>query len=330
MCNFFSFVQNAKGEIFYHGADDRRAARKKGDCTNLDSHSTIVFNKISKASCAQDKCNSYEWDGVQLIEDTIVRYGMTSAARRWIKAFSVTQEFSDICAEMVERNNATDTSRRLSKCIEGLPANMLTKPMCKFALRFGTPIKKVPVAFMDADMYVSAIKGTRNIDDMESLLKTVPKQYITPKFHKHILKYRPSSIRHIPVKDRTPAICKLATSPSKYPSCAANIKFVPEKLITPAMVNNLLRAESGASIRLLPKSLITREVLMKVFKYEPNMLTEAELKKCEAWDAEDKAKQAETRKAKKDAKASAKKIKKPVKKIVLTKGIPKCAGRMRW
>ena len=69
---------------------------------------------------------------------------------------------------------------------------------------------------------------------------------------------------------------------------------------------------------------------MRVFKYDKNMLTEAELKKCEAWDTEDKAKQAEARKAKKDAKASAKKIKKPVKKIVLTKGIPKCAGRMRW
>lgn len=125
MCDFFSFIQDAKGNIYYFNVEQCKQiyknhvvavdGKKTDGISNPDSHDAIAqaFIAVTGRVNPGDMVNKYEIEfsaeGPILERDTISipksmeKNGLVDQARRWMHAFSQSREFADICRYTMHR-----------------------------------------------------------------------------------------------------------------------------------------------------------------------------------------------------------------------------------
>ena len=110
MCEFFSFVSDGKGNVFYFDAESRKALLKANpENYNPDSHTSIVHKFISKDPKADDKHNKYELINGQVRIDALNTKNDIDKVTLWAKKFYESNAFQKIClAAMTQDGRALE------------------------------------------------------------------------------------------------------------------------------------------------------------------------------------------------------------------------------
>ena len=105
MCEFFSFVSDGKGNVFYFDAESRKALLKANpENYDPDSHTSIVHKFISKDPEADDRHNKYELIGGRMIIDVLNTNNDVDKVTLWAKKFYESSAFQKICSAAVTQN----------------------------------------------------------------------------------------------------------------------------------------------------------------------------------------------------------------------------------
>lgn len=102
MCNFFSFISDGSGSIFYAGSKLRQDTEWL-EAYNPDSHTSLATYWTGKAQ-GDDLVNKYEWLKGEFIIDQINVEDDSLFCRKWIEGFVKTKEFQEICLVLVRKD----------------------------------------------------------------------------------------------------------------------------------------------------------------------------------------------------------------------------------
>jgi len=245
MCGFFSFIQDANGNIYYFNLAERKqihkshsvvvGARLTSGITNADSHDSIAMAFLGKKGVVNigDKVNKYEIelenDAPRLEVDTLnvpnsrKRYGLVDDAIRWMRTFVQGKEFADICRYTLNRRK--------------------TASWTKF-----TRIRAAQLLSLSA--------GNVTKDDIAEIISVCP-DMIT-KFHKDItaLNARIQASLIQQNLHRKIGISKLITEDGivKYFKSRIGVRDLDKNMVTPSMVSKIAAA-SGRTAYLFIRSI---------------------------------------------------------------------------
>lgn len=245
MCYFFSFVQDAKGNIYYFNLEQRKqihkshavttAKRTTTDISNADSHDSIAcaFITTEWPKCPGDVVNKYEigtsQDSPRLIKDDIIiprshiKGGLVDDAQRWMNTFVKSKEFADICRYTIYRRRSSSwysATRQLAAELLASSAENLTK------------------------------------EDMELIVEVCPKKLHL--FHKNLteisVKAQQHLLTHNQHKDKN--LAKFITDDGlvAYFKAKSGSRELTANMVTTSLVNRIA-GESGKSAYLFIKSI---------------------------------------------------------------------------
>jgi hypothetical protein len=111
MCQFFSFISDGDGNVYYFSAEQRRKLTDK-EVTGLnkhedfDSHSVIAeFYKDKFKDNPCDNCNKYEFNIENgFYKDQINVKDDSKTIQKWLDKFVDSREFSQICLDKISAN----------------------------------------------------------------------------------------------------------------------------------------------------------------------------------------------------------------------------------
>lgn len=245
MCDFFSFIQDANGNIYYFNLAERKQIHKSHSVVvgshmtsciaNADSHDSIATAFLGRKGAVNigDKVNKYEIelgnDAPRLEVDTLnvpnsrKRHGLVDDATRWMRTFVQGKEFADICRYTLNR-------RKAASC---------------------TNFTRIRAAQL-----LSLSTGNVTKDDIAEIISVCP-DMIT-KFHKDITslneRLQVSLIRQN--LHRKIGISKLITEDGivKYFKSRVGVIYLDKNMVTPSMVRKIAAA-SGKTAYLFIRSI---------------------------------------------------------------------------
>lgn len=245
MCEFFSFIQDAKGNIYYFNLEQRKQIHKSHAVTinkrtitgisNADSHDSIACAFITTAwpKCPGDVVNKYEiglcTDKPLLVKDDIIiprshiKGGLADDAQRWMNIFVKSKEFADICRYTIGRRRSSswhNATRRIAAELMALSSKNLTQ------------------------------------EDMELIVEVCPRKL--PLFHKSItsisVKAQQHLLTHNEHKDKN--LAKFITDDGlvAYFKAKSGSRELTANMVTTSLVNRIA-GEAGKSAYLFIKSI---------------------------------------------------------------------------
>ncbi len=133
MCDFFSFISDGSGKVYYADLELRKNQEflKK---YNPDSHTSLAAYFL-KDPVADDKVNKYEYSNGEFKVDQINVTDDSLDAEKWINDFVETEEFQEICLEAVKRTRSTISNyvKIIISCNNtGMLCNMLKTRLQRF------------------------------------------------------------------------------------------------------------------------------------------------------------------------------------------------------
>lgn len=108
MCNFFSFVSNGRGNVFFFNAEQRRTLILSQH-QSFDSHTSIAEhfkpNKSGPGQKPDDVVNRYEYlNGEFVVDGRLIVGDDSEQVKQWCEQFVASDEFQQICLATIKDN----------------------------------------------------------------------------------------------------------------------------------------------------------------------------------------------------------------------------------
>ena len=210
MCKFFSFVSDGNGNVFYFDAEDRKFQ------ANPDSHTTIAAHFFNDAY-ADDHVNKYQlvWGEIFQVEQINIKDDSKSV-QKWIKSFSKTKHFYDMCITSIQYEHAD---------FHEIPHNLRTEEICDIAIqKNGMNLQSVPKNLITPKLCYDAI-----LQDSYAI-QYVTIEHLTSELCELAIRQDGHALNFVPKKLLTPELCKLAVKQNGHALC-----HVPVELLTPEL-----------------------------------------------------------------------------------------------
>jgi len=251
MCDFFSYIQDKDGKIYYFDIEARKQLVETGvvrvqhgdsyrvdDPISTDSHSAIAFVYLGKHADvrSEDGCNKFEigTDGVECTCANSNLLHLVKEGKKWGREFSKSKEFEDMCMLELQYTDYDET-RSILDISSMIDVRKIKDPETIDKLLFADP----------------------------SLIRKFPDYTPGTRAQIEILRY------HLPKKYKKTMTCDLALD------FVASRGHLPHELMTESRVLAMINGgfHGISDIKGLPKKLLTDKVLVAVaHKYRAETL----------------------------------------------------------
>jgi len=216
MCEFFSFISDGTGKVFYFDAKQRRDANlPKVDEYDFDSHSSIAAYFLQDP-VADDRVNKYEYSNGRFKIDQINVDDDSEQVKAWIFKFVKSKHFKDICLA---------TCRSNGYALRYVPSELCSPELCLEACKSnGFALDYVPYELRTPEICLEACKSNGYS------LRYVPVELRTPEICLAACKLDGWALDYVPYELRTPEICISACRSAGALTCVPDhIKYLVRK-----------------------------------------------------------------------------------------------------